>query len=285
MKDIYQMVTDRIVEQMSKGIIPWKRPWHGAVGVEDMAISYVTRRAYSPINQMLLGESGEYLTFKQIQQLGGKVKKGAKSRFVVFFDMVKYTKTNEETQEEELRSYPLLKYYNVFHLSDTDGIQSKIVEGEKVELESDADADKIIADYVARTGLTFHNDKPSSRAYYSPSSDTVVVPMMNQYDKVGEYYSTTFHELTHSTMKKDRCDREADNKMAAFGSADYSREELVAEIGSAYLCSFTGIETERTFKNSVAYLQSWISALKNDNKMIVWAASRAEKAANFILNK
>lgn len=279
------MVTDRIVEQMSKGIIPWKRPWHGAVGVEDMAISYVTRRAYSPINQMLLGESGEYLTFKQIQQLGGKVKKGAKSRFVVFFDMVKYTKTNEETQEEELRSYPLLKYYNVFHLSDTDGIQSKIVEGEKVELESDADADKIIADYVARTGLTFHNDKPSSRAYYSPSSDTVVVPMMNQYDKVGEYYSTTFHELTHSTMKKDRCDREADNKMAAFGSADYSREELVAEIGSAYLCSFTGIETERTFKNSVAYLQSWISALKNDNKMIVWAASRAEKAANFILNK
>lgn len=283
--DVYKMVTDRIVEQMNNGIIPWRRPWHGAVGMENVAISYTTRRAYSLINQYLLGEAGEYLTYNQIQKLGGKVKKGAKSKFVVFFEKIQYTKQNEETGEDELHTYPLLKYYNVFHLSDTEGIQSKIVEGEKVEFESDADADKIIADYVARTGLTFHNDKPSSRAYYCPSSDTVVVPMMNQYDKVGEYYSTTFHELTHSTMKKDRCDREADNKMAAFGSADYSREELVAEIGSAYLCNATGIETEQTFKNSVAYLQSWIAALKNDNKMIVWAASRAEKAANFILNK
>ena len=133
--------------------------------------------------------------------------------------------------------------------------------------------------------MTFQNDKPSGKAYYSPSKDLVVVPKINQYEIVEEYYSTTFHELTHSTMKKSRCDREEDNKMAAFGSKDYSREELVAELGAAMLCTYTGLDSEKAFKNSVAYLKGWLKALKSDNKMIVWASSRAEKAARYIIGE
>lgn len=284
--NVYEMVTNRIVEMMNNGIIPWQRPWRGAKGesAEDLAISYTTRRAYSLLNQWLLGEPGEYLTFNQIKSLGGCIKKGAKSRYVVFYTQVQFTKRNEETGEDELQSYPLLKYYNVFHLNQTTGIESKIKAGEVVEApEMDVNADAIIAAYLAReSGLKFHNDKPSNRAYYSPVEDCVVVPMASQYDNIAEYYSTTFHELTHSTMKENRCNRVTENKGAFFGNADYSREELVAEMGSAMLCSITGVENKKSFRNSVAYIQGWIKALRNDPKMIVWAAGRAEKAAQYI---
>lgn len=278
------MVTNRIIEQMQKGIIPWKKPWKGAiVSGEDYAINYVTRRAYSRLNQWLLWEPGEYLTFKQIQELGGKIRKGVKAKFVVFYTKAEYKTTDEKTGEEKTVSYPLLRYYNVFHLNDTEGIASKIVPGEKIEVEADTEADVIIAAYVEREGIRFCNTKPSDQAFYSPMRDEVVVPMQSQYTRPSEYYSTTFHELVHSTMKPERCNRTSEGMEAAFfGSDNYSREELVAEIGSAMCCSRCGIEVEATFRNSVAYIQSWLKALKNDVKMIVWAASRAEKAAEFI---
>lgn len=287
--NVYQMVTDRIVEEMQKGIIPWQKPWKGAQATgEDVAINYVTRRAYSVLNQWLLGEPGEYLTFKQATDLGGHVKKGAKARMVVFYTKAEYKERDEQTGEEVLKSYPLLKYYHVFHLNDCEGIESKIVPGEKIEFDCQPDevAEKIIAEYVAReNGLVFVNDKPSGRAYYSPSEDKVVVPMISQYEHNAEYYSTCFHELTHSTLTESRCNRVAENAKAYFGNADYSREELVAEMGAAMLCSVAGVDTAKAFRNSVAYIQSWIAALKNDNKMIVWAAGRAEKAAKYILNE
>ena len=281
------MVTDRIIEQMKQGIIPWLKPWHGlkGKGTENMAISYTSRKAYSLLNQWLLGEPGEYLTFNQIKELGGSIKKGEKSRYVVFYTKVEFKKKNEETGEEELHSYPLLKYYNVWHINQTTGIESKIKEGEKVEEapEMDAQADSIIFGYLMReTSLKFQNDKPSDKAYYSLALDQVVVPMPGQYSNMSEYYSTTFHEFIHSTMKASRCDREAENKGAFFGNTEYSREELVAEMGSAMLCSVTGVENKKSFRNSVAYIQSWITSFKNDPKMIVWAASRAEKAAQYI---
>ena len=281
---VYQMVTDRIIEQMQKGIIPWRKPWHGAKATgEDVAINYTTRKAYSLINQWLLGSvPGEYLTYKQVTDLGGKIRKGEKSKFVVFYTKYQFTKKNEETGEEKLHSIPILRYYNVWHIDQTEGIASKIVPGEVVEVESDDLAEKVIADYVARTGLKFHNDAPSNRAFYSPGTDEVVVPMPSQYARISEYYSTTFHELTHSTMKKDRCDRRGEGVGHFFGDENYSREELVAEMGSAMLCSRCGVDDAASQRNTVAYLQSWIKALKNDIKMIIWASARAEKVAEFI---
>jgi antirestriction protein ArdC len=240
---------------------------------------------------MLLGEAGEYLTFKQIKERGGSVKKGAKSRIVVFYTQIsswKRTQTNEEGEEETItitceHAIPVLKYYRVFHIKDTTGIKSKIEVPQDNTLQPIEAAENIINGYLSReSSLQFHNDKPSGQAYYSPSQDCVVVPMMSQYKIIEEYYSTVFHELTHSTMKETRCNRKQDMKNAAFGSKDYSREELVAEIGSAMLCHLAGLESDKAFTNSVAYIQGWLKALKNDNKAIVWAASRAEKAAAYI---
>lgn len=293
--NVYQMVTDRIMAQLEKGIIPWRKPWTG-VGVEDGgAINYVTRRPYSMLNQMLLGREGEYLTFNQVKERGGNIKKGAKSGVVVFFATTTYKKRERENENgetetirvEEERLYPILRYYNVFHIDDCEGIESKIKPDEKPEpkLSPIESAEKVINDYVKREeSLTFRNNKPSGQAYYSPLSDMVCVPMLSQYDIAEEYYSTTFHELTHSTMTEKRCNRKQE-KISAFGSEDYSREELVAEIGSAMLCHSVAIDCDKAFKNSVAYIQGWLRKLKNDNKMIVWASSRAEKATRYILGE
>ena len=284
------MVTDRVIEQLKKGIIPWHRPWTGIAG----AINYVTRKPYSVLNQMLLGRKGEWITFKQLKELDGSIKKGAKAGFVVFYG--KYTYTKEETEENEdgeevtvAKEYtiPVLRYYKVFHISDCTGIESKMG-SEPVTIASEPieRAEKIINGYVEREeGLKFKNDEQSNQAFYRPSDDLVVVPMISQYSVTEEYYSTAFHELIHSTMTESRCNRKKENKMAAYGSADYSREELVAELGSAMLCTIAELNCEKAFTNSVAYIQGWLHALANDNKMIVWAASRAEKAAQYILGE
>lgn len=290
---VYQMVTDRVVEMLNKGIIPWHKPWHfaGSGDNSDLAINYVTRRPYSLVNQWLLMEPGEYLTFKQIRALGGSVKKGAKSKFVVFFTQVPFTKKNEKTGEEEVRTYPLLKYYNVFHLSQTEGIASKFNtpeagSAEVIDCPMCDEADSAIIEYVAsQPTLSFINDKPSDRAYFSPAEDKVVVPMREQFAEMAEYYSTAFHELTHSTLVESRCNRREKDTPAYFGSKAYSREELVAEMGAAMLCSNFGVDTEKAFRNSVAYLQSWAKNLKEDVKAIVVAAGKAEKAVRFILGE
>ncbi len=288
-RNVYQMVTDRVIEQMQQGIIPWHQPWIGVAG----AINYVSRKPYSQLNQFLLGREGEWLTFNQVKDCGGSVKKGVKASFVVFYQMtVKKVEVNVENENGEVekqereKQIPVLRYYNVFHIDDCEGIESKNKQTEQGELLQPVErAEKVINEYVQREGLTFHNQQPSADAYYRPSTDTVVVPMLKQYEIVEEYYSTTFHELTHSTMHPDRCNRRQDGAIAAFGGEDYSREELVAELGSAMLCKQVGIDCEKAFKNSVAYIQSWMKALKNDNKAIVWAAARAEKAAKYIMGE
>ena len=290
MANVYQMVTDRITAQLEQGVIPWHKPWTGASAEDGGAINYVSRRPYSFLNQMVLGKPGEYLTWKQVEELGGKVKKGAKAGMVVFYTKLTIkdpTFINPENGEPETRTIPYLRYYNVFHLDDVEGIESKLSQpGAEPKAEPIEAAEKVVADYLSRQpALRFQNDKPSNRAYYSLTEDKVVVPMITQYKIPEEYYSTTFHELTHSTIPESRCDRKAENARSFFGNEEYSREELVAEIGSAMLCNRIGIEAERAFKNSVAYIKSWLGALKNDPKMIVWAAGRAEKAAKFILNE
>ena len=293
--NVYQMVTDRIVEQLEKGIIPWQRPWSG-LGLEDGgAINYVSRKPYSLLNQMLLGKPGEWLTYKQLKERGGIIKKGCKAGIVVFytkFTVAKRKEVGEDGEEKEVtvtsfKDIPVLKYYNVFHIDDVEGIEAKTQEVKPNDsLQPVERAESVISGYLSReNGLKFINDKPTNRACYAPTLDVVQVPMLKQYEIVEEYYSTTFHELVHSTMQKNRCDRAADNNNAHFGSEKYSREELVAETGSAMLCSVLGIDCDKAFKNSVAYIQGWLRALKGDNKAIVWAASRAEKAARYILGE
>lgn len=274
--NVYQMVTDRIIEEMQKGVIPWEKPW---TGVRAGAFNRVSKRPYSLLNQMLLKHTGEYATFKQWSELGGKIKKGAKSEIIVFWKITEIEEENEDNEKVK-KNIAILRYYNVFHISQVEGV--KPLESPFPEVEPIEEADRIINDYVAREHIDF-TECASNKAYYSPSIDCVVVPMKEQYKLINEYYSTTFHELTHSTGHKTRLDRLESGAVAALGSETYSKEELVAEIGSASIMNLLGIETTKTFRNSAAYIQSWIKVLKNDNKFIVSAASKAEKAVNFII--
>ena len=173
-----------------------------------------------------------------------------------------------------------MRYLNVFHISQVDGVEP-LKEGLKAT-EAIPEADVVIADYINREGITF-KEVYEDKAFYRPSSDYVQVPCKDQFNgNANEYYSTAFHELVHSTGHSKRLNRIT--QVAAFGDEDYSKEELVAEIGSAGIMNYLGLETKGTLKNSTAYIQSWIKALKNDTHMIVNASSRAEKAMNMVLN-
>ena len=278
--NVYEMVTERIIEQLEKGQIPWERPW---TGVRSGAFNRVSKKSYSLLNQMLLKHDGEYASFKQWQELGGKVRKGEKSEIVVFWKWLEVAETKEDG-EIEIKNIPYLKYINVFHISQVDGVEP-LPKEELNGIEPIEHAEKVLADYWERESIRVEHTR-SNKAYYSPTRDLIHLPLFEQFKTASEYYSTAFHESVHSTMKESRCNRaeERKDKLVAFGSEDYSKEELVAELGSANLMNIIGIETNHSFRNSTAYIQSWIKVLKNDIKFIVSASSRAEKAVEYIMN-
>lgn len=276
--DIYQVVTNNIIEQLESGIIPWNKPWSG---VASGAFNRVSKKPYSLLNQMLLQHDGEYATFKQWSDLGGKIKKGANSEIIVFWKI--FNVTEEENGIEVKKSIPMLKYYRVFHISDVEGVEP-LEDIDLIEHEPITEAEKIKNDYVTREGIRI-DEIVSNRAFYSPMEDKIVVPCKEQYVDVTEFYSTLFHEMIHSSGHKNRLARlDPTVKLAAFGSEDYSKEELIAEIGSSFLMHHVGIESDKTFNNHAGYIQSWLKVLKNDKKFIVSASGKAEKAAKYIIN-
>ncbi|MBO5449796.1 MAG: DUF1738 domain-containing protein [Ruminococcus sp.] len=278
--DIYETITAKITEQLSAGIIPWEKPWSGDPAA---ARNYFSGKPYSFINQMILNRSGCYATFKQWTESGAKIRKGAKADYIYFYKtQKKETDELDENGEKIVIGYPVLRRFAVFHESDVEGVTAKPA---PIPPARSVSAEKIIADYVKKSGIMFFSGI-SEKAYYSPIVDAVKIPDISQYKTAEAYYSTAFHELTHSTGHKTRLDREGVNAASyhPFGSEVYSREELIAEMGAAFLCSASGMETASTLKNSAAYIQSWLRALKNDKHMIVYAASRAQKAAEYILN-
>lgn len=283
--DLYQEITDRIIAEMEKGIIPWRKPWIGS----SYAVSHTTGQRYSLLNQFLLGEPGEYITFKQCQKEGGRIRKGAKARMVVFWKMLDRDVKDKDGNpvlnddgSQKMQKIPYLQYSNVFHIRDCEGIEAKYTPGSDTQTHNDpiAEAQHVIAEYVSRSGVNFFS-REQNEAYYRPSTDTVVIPLLAQFRSSADYYATAFHELTHSTGHASRLNRL--DKVAAFGSEEYSKEELVAEIGSATLISHVGIETPETFRNTTAYVQNWLKALRNDKRMIVSASGMAEKAVHLIL--
>lgn len=278
MANIYEMVTDRIIAQLESGVAPWRKPWTGTI---SGAFNRVSKKPYSLLNQMMLMHNGEYASFKQRSDLGGKVRKGEKAEIVVFWKFIKVEEVNDKG-EKEVKEIPYLRYNSVFHISQVDGVEP-LAEAELHEVNSNEEADRIISEYIEREGIKFVNDEPSDEAYYSPSFDKVVVPMKEQYSETNEYYSTAFHELTHSTGHPTRLNRLTKN--AGFGSENYSKEELVAEIGSATLMNIIGIESPKSFGNSASYISSWLKVLRNDSKFIVSASGRAEKAVKLIMNQ
>ena len=280
-KNVYEMVTNRIIEQLESGVIPWEKPWSG---VRSGAFNRVSKKSYSLLNQMLLGKDGEWASFKQWTDLGGHIRKGEKSSIVVFWKILPVEEVQEDGSKV-VKQIPLLKYINVFHISQVDGVEP-IPKEELHDIKPIEKAESILIDYWTRENIKVEHIK-GNKAFYSPMSDMIQLPLFEQFKDANEYYSTAFHESVHSTMKESRCNRaeERKNKLVAFGSEEYSKEELVAEIGSANLMNIIGIETKKSFRNSTAYIQSWLRVLRNDNKFIVSASSKAEKAVEYILNE
>ena len=276
--NVYEMVTERIIEQLEKGVIPWQKPW---TGTKNGAYNRVSRKPYSILNQMLLQHSGEYATFKQWTEAGGHIRKGAKSEIVTFWKM-QIVEEEKEDGTKVKKQIPLLRDYHVFHISQVDGVEPK----EKIELqeiEPIETAERVKREYMDREHLKIY-EKITDKAFYTPTFDYIEIPCKEQYTNIEEFYSTLFHEMIHSTGYYKRLNRLESGANAGFGSETYSKEELTAEIGSAMILNRIGIETEKSFNNSAAYIQNWLQVLKNDNKFIISASSRSEKAVKYIFN-
>lgn len=275
--DLYEIVTQKIIALLEAGVVPWEIPWRTENG---MPRNLVTERPYRGINFWLLlcrkDSLPFYLTFEQAKSLGGTIRKGEKSTMVVFWKLLKH-----KDKAEEEKVVPLLRYYNVFNISQIDGIDGKKIpttEAFDHEFSPVTEAESLIAQWQDRPLIM----PDGNSAFYDPLSDAVSIPNPRSFFNDSRYYSTLFHELVHSTGHNKRLGRHAKIKDHKFGSQDYSQEELVAELGAAYLCGITGIEQD-TIQNNAAYIKSWIRTFKNDPKVLVLAAAQAQRAVDYIM--
>ncbi|MBW5471586.1 DUF1738 domain-containing protein [Brevibacillus formosus] len=273
---IDQMVTDRIIAELEKGVIPWRRPW-----TNHAAVNWVTQKPYQGINILLLPGSGEYATFNQVKEAGGYVKKGEKGSLIVFYKKLtgKNDSTKEEDEEdmEETKTRWYKQYSIVFDINtQCEGLESRRKE-EHFHHDPITEAEAIVKGYAGCPPILY----ASGRAVYSPSKDRISVPPLEDYAKPEEYYSTLFHEMIHSTGHKTRLNRPGITLGAKFGSEVYAKEELIAEIGAAMLCAECGIDNQ-TIENSASYIGGWLRRLKNDPTLITQAAKLATRGAKFI---
>jgi antirestriction protein ArdC len=271
--DVYEIVTGKMIELLNKGVIPWERPWKGPNRAPK---NLVSKKRYQGFNSMYLacfGYASQYwLTYKQAQDLGGNVKAGEKGALVTFW---KFLATKElDPITGKFKRIPILRYYTVFNLEQCEGIANPEPETALHEFKPVEMAESIVEGMPKRPQIR----RDASMAAYSPEQDTVAVPPAESFKTAEYFYGILFHELGHSTGAVHRLDRKIKN---GFGSQEYAKEELIAEMTAAFLCAECGIE--RTIDNSAAYIQSWLNALENDKRLVVTAAGAAQKAANFIL--
>jgi antirestriction protein ArdC len=289
--DIYEQVTNQIITQLEQGIVPWKSPYFSKVGFPR---NFSTGKAYQGINVFLLGShrftSPYFLTFIQAKELGGHVRKGERGSLVIKYG--NYSKQEDEasaTSEEEAETCRYLKGYTVFHASQIEGIEFPPPENlpELSLTDKTTRAREIIAGMPNPPSFAEGSAVPC----YRPGNDSINMPERGYFKTEEVYYSTLFHELAHSTGHASRLARQSllENKgIHADGDtarAVYAEEELVAEMGAAFLNAHAGI-MENELPNSAAYLQSWINVLKSKDakSWVIRAASHAQKATNYILN-
>jgi antirestriction protein ArdC len=268
---VYSIVTEQILKQLESGVAPWHKPW-----TTQIPMNLVSGRQYRGINVFLLSSSGHgspyFLTYRQATERGGHVRKGEHGTKIVFWKIG--TRETEDADGDTVeRKSILLRYYTVFNVEQCEGVPYPTATPTVNAIE---ECERIVQGMPNRPVM-----EQDGRAWYRPSTDTVGMPSRNAFNSAEEYYSTLFHELTHSTGHSKRIGRDGIEKLNTFGSESYSKEELIAEMGAAMLCGVAGIE-RKTLSNSAAYLKSWIDVLKSDARMVVSAASQAQKAADFI---
>ena len=278
--NIYAQVNDRILAALEQGIIPWKRPWTGR-----LPTNYDSGKEYRGVNTLTLGivemvrgySSPYWLTFRQAQKHGGHIRKGEKATYIVFSERkVKEIQKEDGTKEERVIHF--VRSFPVFNLEQTEGVQKK-------EAGPALNPDRDLID-VCNSVLSGMPNQPAYResgssAYYMPKEDLVSLPPLEMFKSTEGYVATKFHEYAHSTGHETRLNRTGIMAVATFGSEDYSFEELVAELTSAYLCARNGIDN--TLENSSAYIQHWLKALRDDKTMLMKASGKATAAVEYIL--
>lgn len=284
--DIYTSVTDSIIAALEKGVRPWMQPWSAehAAGKIARPLRH-NLEPYRGINVLMLwGEAMEkgfsapiWMTFKQAKELGGNVRKGEKGSVVVYANTLNRSETDEATGEEREQSIPYLKSYSVFNAEQVDGLPERFTQiaAPKLEpIERDAHADQ----FFAATGASIHHG--GGRAYYSSSEDRIQMPPFEAFRDAESYYATLAHEATHWTRHATRLERDFGRKR--WGDEGYAAEELVAELGAAFLCADLGL-TPEVRDDHAAYIGNWLAVLKNDKRAIFTAASYAQKATDYLI--
>lgn len=288
--DVYENFTKLILDKLEEGIVPWYQPWNS----KGLPSNYLTKKPYRGINLWLLvslnHEFPFYLTFQQAKELGGMVKKGSKAIPVCYWNFVyKHKETGRTIPEGLLGDYPIemltkvcfLKEYKVFPIEHIEGIDWVLPEkGENQNLPVLKRCESVYFEMYEPPRLTHEREE----AYYHPKLDLINLPPKPRFRSAEDYYAVLFHELVHSTGHRNRLNRPGVEEIDYFGSENYSNEELIAEMGAGFLCGFTGIQQARLIDNQAAYIQNWIARLKNDKNLLIDAASKAQKAVDYILN-
>lgn len=287
---VFDVINDRIVRMLDEGIVPWRKPWRAGTG-EGSRPRNVDGRPYSGINAFhlsLLGYSDpRWLTYKKATELGGSVRKGEKGAPVVFWKQL-VIETENDNGETVKKRVPMLRYFTVFNVEQCDGLTVKPLPAAPVA-EPVEGADTILAlldtlqDTMPNHPTIKHDG--GDRAYYTPATDTIHLPKVESFHTPQGFAETATHELTHSTGHPSRLNREGVAGFDHFGSDQYAREELVAEFGAAFVMAELGIETPESTENLAAYIAGWKSRIAEDPKVLVVAAGRGEKAADYILGK
>ena len=273
-KDVATIVTERIIDQLEKGTVPWRKPWSQHGGPANL----VSKKAYRGVNLILLSMLGYdqpwFVTGKQLQELGGSIKPEEKPHMVVYWNFP------DKEEEGEEKKKAVLRYYMVYNVAQCAGIDSTIPETIDREVSAIESCEQIVVG-MPHPPLIKHKE---ARAYYSPLADLVNMPKQSSFESDESYYATLFHELVHSTGHHSRLDRLGLIQMSEFSGEKhaYSFEELIAEIGASFLQFHAGIES--TFEQSAAYIEGWLKVLKNDKRFIISASSAAQKAVDYILN-
>lgn len=274
MQDLYQAVTDKILASLETGVAPWVKPWNAA-GESGVAYNAISRKPYRGINVALLYApqyaSGGWMTYKQASDIGAQVRKGERGSMIVFYKPFVVRDRNAPAESGETKTIPLLRCFHVFNVAQIDGLPKNILPklDERTEPERHAAAETILA----QANISHGGD----RAFYSPSHDSIRLPQPGTFADMPAYYATALHELTHWTGHASRCAREYGKR---FGDQAYAREELVAEMGAAFLCASVGIAGKL---QHAEYIGNWIKVLRGDKRAVLIASSHAQKAADFIL--
>ena len=290
-QDVYGKITDRIIAALEEGVVPWQKPWNAAEGAPR---NLITGKPYRGVNLWLLSHRGGgpfWLTYRQARQIGGYVKKGEKGETVVFWKW-QAAKPREddgrkpgEVSSRDLEGYVIAKSYTVFNATQCE-LPEKWQAKTIIEDLDTGDTSEIAACEGIVKGMPGRPDitHGGGSAFYRPSADQVTMPARERFPKPEHYYSVLFHELTHSTGHASRLNRAGVVEAVRFGSPNYSKEELVAEMGAAFLCGVAGIENE-TVDTSAAYIKGWLQKLNDDTRLVVHAAAQAQKAAAHILGE